>query len=60
MIADSAELRPAVRIDRRRNCREVSLWAGIAILDVVMLVLCAMSTNLDLRPAQPAVMFVGP
>jgi hypothetical protein len=56
MIADSAELRPAVRIDRRRNCREVSLWAGIAILDVVMLVLCAMSTNLDLRP----VMFVGP
>jgi hypothetical protein len=57
MIADSAKLRMAVRVDPRR---EISLWTGIAILGVVMLVLCAMSANLDLRPARTAAMFVGP
>ena len=43
MIADFAELRTAVRADRRGDCGEISLWTGIAILAVVMLVLFATS-----------------
>jgi hypothetical protein len=60
MIADFAELRTAVRADRRGDYGEISLWTGIAILAVVMLVLFATSANFDLRPALTAEMCFGP
>ena len=60
MIADCAKLPTAARGDQRRYYTEISLWTGIAILDVVMLVLSAMSANLDLHAAQSTVMAVGP
>jgi len=60
MIADTAKRPTAARIDQGRDCREISLWVGIAVLDFAMLVLCAMSANLDLRAAQSAVMVIGP
>ena len=60
MIADTAKRPTAARIDQGRDCTEISLWVGIAVLDFAMLVLCAMSANLDLRAAQSAVMVIGP
>jgi hypothetical protein len=60
MIADSDKRPTAARVDQRRDYREISLWVGIAILDLAMLALCAMGASLDLRAAQCAVMVTGP
>jgi hypothetical protein len=60
MMADSDKPQTAARVDQRRDYREISLWVGIAILDLAMLALCAMGASLDLRAAQGAVMVTGP
>ena len=60
MIADSTKPPTAARVDQGPDYSEISLWVGIAILDLAMFVLCAMSANLDLRAAQSAVMVIGP
>ena len=60
MTADAAKLLTATEVDCRPDYAELAVWAAIALLDIVMLVLGAMSANLDLGAAQTAMTFIDP
>jgi hypothetical protein len=60
MLAFCDALRRATPNHRRGDYGETMLWIAVAILDLAMFVLCAMSANADLSLAQTAIMLICP
>ena len=60
MTAYGAKPLTVTEADPRHDRAELAVWATIALIDIVMFVLAAMSANLDLGAAPTAMTFIGP
>jgi hypothetical protein len=60
MTAEMAGWLRATQLEPRSNTAERAMWAAIALADIVMLVVGAMTANPGLGVAQTALAYVGP